>query len=356
MFYTHERTFGCRLNDELTYRGLRVMVIENELIKVSVLLDKGADIYEFIYKPLDIDFLWRSPAGVRPHANNHDSVASPIGPFSDFYEGGWQECVPNGGRVCAYKGVSLGLHGEVWGIPWHHEVLENSPECVSVRLWCRTPRSPYLLRRTMTVRSGSPVLYMDEELTNEGYEPLELMWGHHPAFGPPFLDGSCLLQCAAGRVVVDASGGETSRLPAGAEFPWPLGKTRDGADLDLGRVPPPEQRATEMAYLTDLSAGWYALTNQRLQVGFGMAFDTNVFRHLWCWQSLGGDFGAPWFGRAYVMAVEPFSSIPAVLTQAIKAGTQLHIGPGESISTWLRACAFAGREGVDHIAPDGTAV
>ena len=65
MFYTHERNFGCRLNDELTYRGLRVLVLENELVRVSVLLDQGTDIYEFLHKPSDTDFMWRSPNGVR---------------------------------------------------------------------------------------------------------------------------------------------------------------------------------------------------------------------------------------------------------------------------------------------------
>jgi hypothetical protein len=39
--------------------------MENELIRVTVLADKGADIIEFLHKPTDTDFLWRSPQGVR---------------------------------------------------------------------------------------------------------------------------------------------------------------------------------------------------------------------------------------------------------------------------------------------------
>jgi galactose mutarotase-like enzyme len=353
MFYLHERTFGCRLNDEMTYRGLRILVLENDLLRVSVLLDKGADIYEFVYKPRDTDFLWRSPLGVRPAANNLNSRPSAIGPFLDYYEGGWQECLPNGGRVCTYKGNEQGLHGEAWGIPWHHEVLEDTPEQVSVRLWCRTPRSPYLLARTMTLHRGSPVLHLDEALTNEGYEALDFMWGHHPAFGPPFLDESCVLQCAAGRVCVDLSVGAESRLPAGAEFAWPVGTTKDGQPWDVSRVTPPDLRVSEMTYLTDLSAGWYALTNQSAQLGFGMAFDTDVFRHLWLWQSLGGDFGYPSWGRNYAMAVEPFSSFPAILSETMKAGRQLVIQPGETLRTWLRAVAYEGRDSVAGVDSGG---
>lgn len=354
MFYTHERNFGCRVSDELTFRGLRIMTLENELIKVTVLLDKGADIYEFIYKPLDIDFMWRSPKGVRPHANNFDMRPATVGPFADYYEGGWQECVPNGGRVCVYKGCEMGLHGEVWGIPWRHEIIEDSPSRVSVRIWCRTPRSPYRLERTMTLVSGEPVLHMDEELTNEGGETLDLMWGHHPAVGPPFLDGSCVLQCGARTVVVDENVGEASKLPPGTRFPFPVGKTREGADWDISRITPPEDRVTEMTYLTDLAEPWYAITNRARKVGFGMAFDGGVFRHLWCWQNLGGETGWPFWGRCYVMAIEPFSSIPAILTNAIEAGTQLVIEPGETLRAWLRAVAYEGRESVAGIAADGT--
>jgi galactose mutarotase-like enzyme len=352
--YTHERNYGCRVQDELVLRGLRLLVIENELVRITVLLDKGADIYEFVYKPRDVDFLWRSPLGLRPPMVSHDTRPATHGPFSDYYEGGWQECLPNGGRTCTYRGVELGQHGEVWGIPWRHQILEDSPECVSVRLWCRTPRSPYLLERTMTLRSGIPVVQIDEAVTNESNETLDLMWGHHPAYGPPFLDESCVLDCAAKTVVVDKNVGPESQLPAGARFAWPVGKTRNGRDWDVSRVTAPEKRVTEMTYLTDLQEGWYALTNQSKRIGVGMAFDTNVFRHLWCWQNLAGETGWPFWGRCYVMAVEPFSSIPAILTKAIEAGTQLTIESGQTLKAWIRAVAYEGRERVSGIDPDGT--
>jgi hypothetical protein len=48
--YTH----GCRISDEWTLRGMRAAVIENELLRVLVLLDKGAEILEFCYKPLGL--------------------------------------------------------------------------------------------------------------------------------------------------------------------------------------------------------------------------------------------------------------------------------------------------------------
>ena len=84
------RNHACRISDEFTYRGLRMLVMENEIVRVSILLDKGADIIEFRHKPSDTDFMLQTPLGVRLMVNNFDMVASPVGPFPDYYEGGWQ--------------------------------------------------------------------------------------------------------------------------------------------------------------------------------------------------------------------------------------------------------------------------
>jgi len=55
--YTWGRKQGCRLSLDYTYKGMRVGFLENDLIRVGILLDKGADIFEFTYKPRDLDFL-----------------------------------------------------------------------------------------------------------------------------------------------------------------------------------------------------------------------------------------------------------------------------------------------------------
>ena len=53
--YTRERNYACRIT-ECTFRGLRCVVLENQVIRVSVAADKGADIYEFLHKPTDTEF------------------------------------------------------------------------------------------------------------------------------------------------------------------------------------------------------------------------------------------------------------------------------------------------------------
>ena len=52
--FQHNRNFGCRLT-KMVLAGYRAVVLENEKLRVTVIADKGADIYEFLYKPRDVD-------------------------------------------------------------------------------------------------------------------------------------------------------------------------------------------------------------------------------------------------------------------------------------------------------------
>jgi len=92
--YVHNRNYGCRVSDEYTFRGLRLVVLENEKLRVTVLVDKGTDIYEFL-KPLDVDFLWHSPTVLHQPGLFVPSSPPGKGAFLDYYEGGWQEMLPN---------------------------------------------------------------------------------------------------------------------------------------------------------------------------------------------------------------------------------------------------------------------
>ena len=83
--------------------------------------------------------------------------------------------------------------------------------------------------------------------------PLDLVWGHHPAFGPPFLDESCRIDLP-GATVRTVDLGETGRCQPGEELTWPLILGRDGGTIDLSRMPSPAIGAHDLALLTDAVA------------------------------------------------------------------------------------------------------
>ncbi len=350
----HERNYGCRISDEYTYKGMRVVVMENEKLRISILADKGTDILEFLYKPYDIDFMWRSPLGVRNPSLNVPTSARSDGSFLDYYEGGWQEILPNVGIPSKYKGIEQGLHGEVSNIPWKHSITEDSMERVSVKFWVRTYRTPFYIEKELSLKGNEAVLFLKEKLVNEGEEEMELMWGHHPALGLPLLDENCVIDVLAEKMeFFRPDFAPTSRFEAGSVHPWPEAKAKDGQMIDMSKIPARSINASDMAYITGLKEGWYGLTNTKKKIGFGMRWDKDVFPCIWYWMVFGGGVGHPWFGRTYNIALEPVSSFPAGLENAVERETQLKLKPGQTIETELLAVAYDKTDRVERITKDG---
>ena len=351
------RNHGCRISDAWHLVGMRTIILENELLRVVVLLDKGSDIIEFRYKPLDLDLLYFAPNGL--HNPRHFTPSAPsTAPFLDYFSGGWNEILPNGGPHVNYKGAELGQHGEISLIPWEYAILEDHPDRVAVRMWVRPLRTPFFLEKTLSIEPGRAVLVIEERLTNEGGEPLQLMWGQHIAFGRPFLDEGAVIDAPARKFMVheELPGYEPRRFQPGTTGAWPVVSSPDGTPADASQVPAyGSTPAQEMAYLAELSEGWYAITNPTRQVGFGLHFDPSLFRYIWYWQQLGDIArGYPWWGRTHTAALEPWTSYPTNgLNEAIDNGTAITLPPGEEIKTRLSAVAYEGYEGVSAITADG---
>ena len=342
--------YGARIHDVIA-QGYRTIALENEVVRVEIVVDKGSDITSFLHKPTDTDFLWHRESGLPPAPLESTPRGIDEFVFVDGYEGGWQECFPNGGDSVLYKGARLPFHGELLAAPWTVEVVEDSPEVVSIRLAVRTKRTPFLLEKQLTLRSGRGVLEIAERVANLADEPMEVMWGHHPAFGPPFLDDSCRIDlppCVATTNRAEPWPG--SQLEYGAEFPWPMAPRMDGTLRDMSVVEGPASQIADWVRLTGFDEGWYGVTNARRRVGFGLRWDARLFRHLWYWHVFGGMPGYPWYGLNYNFALEPWTSYPdGGLTRAIENGSALRIGARETIETRILAVAYAGLERISGI-------
>ena len=354
------RNHGCRISDAWTVAGMRTLILENELLRVVVLVDKGSDIVEFRFKPLDLDFLYFAPGGIRNPRRDTPSAPS-TGPFLDYFSGGWNEVLPNGGPHITYKGAELGQHGEISLIPWEYAILEDTPDRVAVRLWVRPVRTPFFLEKTLSLEPGRAVLKIEERLTNEGGEPQHLMWGQHIAFGRPFLDEGAVIDSSARKFMGhgDMPGFEPRRFQPDSVSDWSQATAPDGTPADASLVPAyGDAQAQEMAYLAEMDKGWFAITNPAQKVGFGLNFDPLLFRYVWYWQQLGDVAqGYPWWGRTHVAALEPWTSYPTNgLNEAIANGTALEMQPGETVETQMCAVAYQGAERVSSISKTGEVI
>jgi len=323
---------------------MRVAFLENDALRVGILLDKGADIFEFTYKPRDLDFMWQSPIELRkPFVA---TSALPEGAFHDYFYGGWQEILPSAGWASEpYMGTFQGLHGEVSLLPFEATIQEDTPEFVSLKTRVRTYRSPLTLERTLSMKKGMASLFIHERLVNEADFEYAVIWGHHPALGTPFLDESCVVDTPAKKVEVLAFHPNGLWVPGG-DYDFPMvPNLRSGKLQDIRQVLPVSTRSVDVVFFKELKEGWYTIRNPKMKVGFGLSWDASLFKYLWMWQVYGGHNDYPWYGRTYNVALEPFSSYPpAGVPNAIQNGSALILKPNQVIETELVAIAFEGEK------------
>jgi len=344
MLYHHFRNYGCRINTNYFFKDLRVAVLENEFLRVSILIDKGTDIFEFLYKPKDIDFMWLSPWGINSPSKFISSIPSKEGNFMDFYEGGWQEILPNSGRGSNYRGAEEGLHGELSLIPWDFQVLEDKPDIVQIKFMVRTYRTPFYLEKILTLKKDDPKLYIEEKLKNEGYADIQLMWTHHPTIGGIFLDDSLIIDLPDTEIeYVRNSENQDKYSEIKKDFTkWPIFKGYNGEDIDFSKSPTIVKKGSMEEICIKPKEGWYAITNIEKEVGFGMNWNLPTFPFIWLWRMYGeGADYAPWWGRVCCMALELCSSFSSAgLEGAIKNNTAIRIKPQQEINTSFMAIAY----------------
>lgn len=347
------RNFGCRILDELVFKGMRTVFLENEFLRVGILLDKGADIFQFLDKKNDIDFLWQSPNGIVDIRTYRETTSNSSGSFLDLYHGGWQEIFPGGGPV-NYRGADLGLHGEVTHLGWDFETLIDTESEIIIRLTVDCIRTPFRIEKTLRLVQDKPCLFIEEKITNLSTEDQEFMWGHHPAFGAPFLHEGIKLFTPAGMAQVHSPRFAASGIfEPGLEFKWPMIETPSQV-TDLSTIKGPTEGYCDLIYLKDLQSGWFALIDEQQEVGFGLSWPVDIFPYIWFWMVYGKAPGYPWWDRAYCVALEPWTSIPNDLNQAIQKGTQVHLKGGGSKVVSLCAQVLHHTKSIREIKTDGT--
>lgn len=338
MFEQESRTrnYGCRIR-RYTQNGVEMISLENNRIKLVIASGKGADIVEILHKEKDVDCMWHSFNELRP-MGYPSSKAAAGGSFIDTYAGGWQELFPTYGAPADYYGAEIGVHGEACIYPWECRIIEDSAEKISVACTARMIRSPFFLEKVFTMELDSYGFSISQSVTNTGLLPLEFMWGHHPAFGFPFIEKGVTIELA-GRPdvsVLPETIGENCPFDGAVSGKWPMLPGRDGKPVDVSVTAAMSDKVYFECVASGLEDGEYRIFNPVKDIGVRMEWDKEVFPYLWIWGMYGGHQSAPWFGRAYTLAVEPWSSLPGDFKAAREAGHTLKVGAGECRETQVR--------------------
>jgi galactose mutarotase-like enzyme len=317
------------------HRGWEVIRLTSSHLRVDVVPEKGGDILSIRTLEGDIDLLWRSPWGLRPKGETTPSADSSVN-FLRHYPGGWQTIFPNGGDATEVDGVEIPFHGEACVAAWEWTPVSEGPGGIEVELKTTLHLTPFEITRRLHLEG--PVLHVAETVRNLSPAAREVMWSHHPAFGAPLISGASRVEAAAkwfrADDLRDVPAGD---LEPGDESRWPVARTRAGDEADLSTLPSEDERSDRFGYLGGFVEGRASITNPDLGLRALLTWDVGTFPFAWYWLEAHATDGYPWYGRAYVFAIEPASSYPGqgIAQVRSKTGTLLQIPAGGERSAWV---------------------
>lgn len=332
---------SCRIT-EAVIDGMRAIYLENDLLKIGILVDRGSDIFEFRYKPKDLDFLLRLSKGIRNPQTQFSQIRNTKSQFEDYYYGGWQVCLPNS-PAFNYRGAELGQHGEVSLIPWEVKIIEQSEAQVSIQCSAQPLRIPIKIERTFTILKNSAELMIEETVSNSSKTHLDIMWGQHIAFGLPFLEEGVKIQTNAKTMKTEPTMPDHHRFKRGEVYNWPVAKSKSGAQDDASLVSAKgKDQYSDLCYLEGYAKkAFYTIRNEKRNVGFALQWDGELFKDLWYWEERNATKDFPWWGDCYTVALEPWTSPWTNQPhEAIKNNEWLKIEAGSVITTSFKASAF----------------
>jgi galactose mutarotase-like enzyme len=289
--------------------------LENDSLTVSVLPEVGAKIYDLIDRRSGYNFLWHNPR-IAPQSYPIETN------FDNYWCGGWDDGFPTC-EACTHGGEQYPNLGELRSVHWSVEDTDQ----FSVTLSAFGPISPIKAQKQIRLRESS--LETEFTLEHQGFLPIDYLWGTHPAYA---VEPGCLIHIPAHTGIVGQANDPSLGEP-GQRYTWPHLPTVIGS-IDMS-VLQPRGRYSAGHYATDLSAGWYAIEYPHRGIGLLFEFPLDLCPYLWLWLSYGG-----WRGY-YLAVVEPWTSHPVTLSEAVAAQTHRVLMPGERISFKTRVTPWS---------------
>ena len=319
---------SLKLSLDGSCHNMPAVILENDWLRASVLPGSGAKLYDLIWKPTDRNLLWHNPR-ILPQPSPID------GNFDNYWCGGWDEGFPTC-DPCEYRGEAYPALGELRSVQYQVQAAGADGDKVSVKLAGFGPINPVRSEKTVSLAADAPVLHLHYELANVGFLPFEFIWGSHPAL---VANEHLILRIPAKTGIVGQATEPAFGAP-GQRYAWPLLETSTGT-TDMSRVRGADAKAACGHYATELSAGWFAVEDSRTGEGFLLKFPLDQCPYLWMWLVYGG-----WRGYHHVI-VEPWTSYPNKLADAVQQNTHRTLAPGERFIVDLAATVYQRDEGYE---------
>jgi hypothetical protein len=301
--------------------SLTTVELENRWLKVRVLPEVGAKIYDLIWKPTGRSILWHNPR-IAPQTYPIESE------FDNYWCGGWDDAFPTCDS-CTFRNQRYPDLGELRSLRWK---VDSHPQGGG-RTWAQFsaygPISPVQAVKTVSLERHAPVLRMRYQIMNLGPMPVDFLWGTHPAVA---ITPHTVLRVPARRARV-AQSSDPAYGQAGQTYDWPVLEV-NGRRIEMDKARPMDANLFFGHYALDLDAGWCATEDAQTGDGFLLSFPREQCPVLWMWLNYGG-----WRGLHHVI-LEPWTGAPVNLAQAYEKKISRCLSPGDEFSVEVSATIY----------------
>jgi len=293
---------------EILYRNRRAFCLENDLLRVTVLVE-GGHVAEIFDRASGVNPLWTPPwPSIEP--SRYDPALHPEygrNAESKLLAGimGHNLCLDIFGPPTEEEAAAgLPVHGEASVAPYRIEV-----EGDRLRAEAELPEARLRVSRTIRLAPGSRVVEFTETVENVSATDRPVGWTQHVTLGPPFLaKGQTLFRATATRSKVfesDFSQGK-GRLKIGAEFDWPWAPYKDGGVEDLRVFTDAPVSGEFTTHLMDPGRehAWFVAWSPAWRVAFGYVWRQADFPWMGIWEENYCRMNPPWNGQTLTRGME----------------------------------------------------
>ncbi len=273
---------------ESRYKDVRSLVLESEILRVTILPHHGSKMASLIHKRTGFEHLYQLPGeSFRPAAYASPYECGEPAGFDEMFPT-ITECLCD---VYPWSGSLMPDHGEVWSIPWQTEVSGSV-----VRLSVHGVRFPYVLSKEISFETPNTVC-LRYEVQNPSAYPFPAMWAAHPLFNT--TPGSRIILPGSVRNIMNTVPG-----PAlggyGGRFSYPFARTPNGKEWDLSRVGPNEGKFYFKYFSTDdLDEGFAIVHDPQSRETVALTWPADRVPYLGMWVNEGA------WGSQFNVAPEP---------------------------------------------------
>jgi len=290
---------------QTTFHGRRAAAIENDRLRVTVLLE-GGHIAEILEKQTGVNPLWIPPwPSIEP--STYDSARHAEyggGAEARLLAGimGHNLCLDLfGGPSAEEAAAGITVHGEGSIAPY--EMSEKDG-----RLTLRTVLPSAEIRFERTIELRDQTAGIRESVENLSACDRPIAWTQHVTLGPPFLErGVTEFRLTATRSkVFESDFGSADYLKVGAEFDWPMAPRSDGGLADLGAFTSAPASSAFTTHLMDPEredARFVAL-HPGLGLAFGYTWKRADFPWTGIWEENHSRANPPWNGKTLARGME----------------------------------------------------